>query len=54
MDNQQESEIKCSICNKPVTLRGDTVTDEDGKAVHKACYATRISEHNRSANPTSE
>lgn len=54
MENRQESEIKCSICNKPVTLHSDTATDEDGKAVHKQCYATRISEHNHPVNPISD
>lgn len=54
MNNRQESEVKCSICNKPVTLHSDTGTDEDGKAVHKQCYAKRISEDNHSATPNSD
>ncbi|HEY4904748.1 MAG TPA: hypothetical protein VIH89_14840 [Candidatus Sulfotelmatobacter sp.] len=54
MDERQQSEVKCSICNKPVTLHSDTGTDEDGKAVHKQCYATRITEENHPATPTSD
>jgi hypothetical protein len=54
VDNPHESEIKYSICNKPVTLHSDTVTDEDGNAVHKQCYATRITKDNHPATPPSD
>jgi hypothetical protein len=32
---------KCRICNKPVELE-TAKTDENGKAVHEACYAARV------------
>ena len=35
-------EIVCSICDKRVTPREDTCTDENRKAVHTDCYVQRI------------
>jgi hypothetical protein len=37
-----QQEIRCSICDKRVTLQEDTCADENGKAVHTDCYAKRI------------
>ena len=37
-----EQEIRCSICDKRVTLQEDICTDENGKPVHTDCYAKRI------------
>jgi hypothetical protein len=34
----------CRICNKPLKLGIDTAADEDGKAVHKSCYAKQIAD----------
>jgi hypothetical protein len=51
MENPQQ-EILCPICDKPVTLREDTCTDEKGKAVHTDCYAKRILHDNRSPSGT--
>jgi hypothetical protein len=45
VDDQRHTEIYCSICNQPVTLHSDTCADEDGKTVHKECYAARITSH---------
>ena len=33
-------EINCAICKQPVALE-TAVTDEDGQAVHAACYFLR-------------
>jgi hypothetical protein len=33
--------IFCRICGEPVSLKADTVADEDGKAVHEECYVKR-------------
>jgi hypothetical protein len=37
-----QQEIRCSICDKRVTLQEDTCFDENGKAVHTDCYGKRI------------
>jgi hypothetical protein len=37
MASSGESEIHCSICNKPVDLE-TSKTDAKGKAVHGECY----------------
>jgi hypothetical protein len=34
--------VTCAICNKPVSLDGDTCADENGKAAHKDCYVTTL------------
>lgn len=31
----------CSICDKPVSLDG-AKTDEDGNAIHEACYRVKL------------
>ena len=31
----------CSICNKPVSLNS-AKTDEDGTAIHEACYLVKL------------
>jgi hypothetical protein len=36
------SEVPCIICSKPLDLTVDLSADEDGKAVHQACYVERI------------
>jgi hypothetical protein len=41
MADSSQTEICCSICNKPVDLE-TTKTDDDGKAVHAECYATMV------------
>jgi hypothetical protein len=33
--------IKCSICNKPLTLE-TTKTDDAGRPVHEDCYASFV------------
>jgi hypothetical protein len=37
-----QTEVTCVICNKLVSLDGDTCADENGKAVHKDCYVTSL------------
>ena len=54
MDDQRHSEIYCSICKQPVTLHSDTCADEDGRTVHKECYATRITGHTHPARQVPE
>jgi len=34
--------ISCSVCSKPVDVRFDLCTDEDGQAVHEECYVSRL------------
>jgi hypothetical protein len=34
--------LLCRICHEPVSLKLDTVTDENGKAVHEDCYVKEI------------
>jgi hypothetical protein len=41
-----QQEIRCSICDKRVTLQEDTCFDENGKALHTDCYAKRILQDN--------
>jgi hypothetical protein len=36
------SQIPCTICSKTLALTVDLSADEDGKAVHEACYVERI------------
>jgi hypothetical protein len=36
------SEISCIICSKLLDLTVDLSADENGKAVHEACYVGRI------------
>ncbi len=54
MNSSRQSEIICSICGKPVTLHDDTGADEDGKAVHKECYASRIAKDDQRATPPAQ
>jgi Sigma-70 region 2 len=39
MDRLPNSEIHCTLCNRPVDLQTDLNTDENGSAVHENCYA---------------
>jgi hypothetical protein len=34
--------LLCRICQEPVSLKSDTVTDENGNAVHEDCYVKEI------------
>jgi hypothetical protein len=34
--------LLCRICHEPVSLKSDTVTDENGNAVHEDCYVKEI------------
>jgi hypothetical protein len=36
------SEIPCIICSKTLDLTVDLSADENGKAVHQACYVERV------------
>jgi len=36
------SEVLCTICARPVDLTVDLHADENGRAVHEACYVTRL------------
>jgi hypothetical protein len=36
-----ESEVNCSICNKPVALE-TAKTDEVGQAAHEECYLFKL------------
>ena len=38
MSEQDSLRLLCRICHEPVSLKSDTVVDEDGKPVHEACY----------------
>ncbi len=40
-DDGLESDIKCSICHKPVSLE-TTKTDEVGHVVHEECYFLKV------------
>jgi hypothetical protein len=35
-------EIPCALCRKPVNLGSDLCADENGKAVHEACYVQQV------------
>jgi hypothetical protein len=39
--------LLCRICHEPVSLKSDTVTDENGNAVHEECYVKEIISHRR-------
>jgi hypothetical protein len=41
MAHPSQTEIRCSICNKPVDLK-TTKTDDNGRAVHAECYTTTV------------
>jgi hypothetical protein len=41
VDNDQ-LKLLCPMCEKEITLREDTRTDENGKGVHTDCYMKRI------------
>jgi hypothetical protein len=41
MVRSAESEINCSICNKPVDLETSKI-DASGKAVHGECYVLSV------------
>jgi hypothetical protein len=32
----------CPICNKPIDLNRDRVTDENGKVMHETCYVQKL------------
>ena len=38
----REQPLLCRICHEPVSLKSDTVVDEDGKPVHENCYVKEI------------
>jgi hypothetical protein len=38
MSDQDSLHLLCRICREPVSLKADTVVDEDGKPVHENCY----------------
>jgi hypothetical protein len=40
--DKNELKLLCPMCEKQVTLREDTCTNENGDAVHTDCYAKRI------------
>ena len=35
-------ELSCTLCTKPVDLRFDLCTDENGRSVHEECYVNRL------------
>jgi hypothetical protein len=39
----------CRICHEPVSLKSDTVVDEDGKPIHEDCYLKEITGQDRAA-----
>ena len=41
-DYSGELNFTCAICEKPVRLVNDTITNEDGKMVHLDCYLKQI------------
>jgi len=41
----REQPLLCRICDEPVSLKSDTVVDEDGKPVHENCYVKEITGH---------
>ena len=50
MDND-ELKLLCPMCEKQVTLREDTCTDENGEVVHTDCYAQRILQETQTRSP---
>jgi hypothetical protein len=42
MDSRPFPEIPCAFCSKPVNLGIDLCADENGKAVHEACYVQHV------------
>lgn len=38
----REQPLLCRMCHEPVSLKSDTVVDEDGKPVHENCYVKEI------------
>ena len=42
MSGQAQFRVLCRICGEPVSMILDTVTDENGKAVHERCYVQQI------------
>jgi hypothetical protein len=38
MGEQDPLRLLCRICREPVSLKSDTVVDEDGQPVHENCY----------------
>ena len=45
MSEQDSFRLLCRICHEPVSLRSDTVVDEDGKPVHENCYVKETTGH---------
>ena len=35
-------EFVCHICNEPISLEADLVTDENGRSLHGDCYTKQI------------
>jgi hypothetical protein len=48
MSSRPFPEIPCALCRKPVNLGSDLCADENGKAVHEACYVQQVAS---SSNP---
>jgi formylmethanofuran dehydrogenase subunit E len=46
MSDKVNPRIFCRICGEPVSLKADTVVDEDGKAVHEECYVKQTTATN--------
>jgi len=42
MSDQDSLRLLCRICREPVSLKADTVVDEDGKPVHENCYVKEV------------
>jgi len=42
MGSHSSPEISCALCSKPVDLRVELCTDENGRAIHKDCYMKRL------------
>jgi len=47
MDNPPSSKMFCVLCGRPVDLRTDLCADENGSAVHEACYLSLILSNER-------
>jgi len=42
MGSRPFPETPCALCSKPVNLGVDLCADENGKAVHEACYVQQV------------
>ena len=50
VEEDKEESFTCRICSKPLQLKTDTRTDEDGKAVHEECYVQHVTAQARARN----